>query len=155
MNKALVNGCLVFLIVGIAFPLQARPPFEYDSALDWADQTVDTQIPKSNRIYVLGPEKVTEIYMSNGLPASHQVETRKAFPYTPSTTLESIIRPETLKNGEKLWLAVYRAGKDPIVPFISLMVSDTTSLEAFQMQPRDIVVLSFPPPSDEKPTVVL
>jgi len=57
----------------------ARPTFSYDSAISWADETVKTDIPKTKRIYMFGPEFISETYLLNNTPTNHDVDVRHIF----------------------------------------------------------------------------
>src|ERR1700683_577836 len=122
MNRALFIGCLALMLAGITLPVSGMPLFNYKAASNWADETVKTDIPKADRIYIFGPEKVTETYLLDNKPTQHDVEVRRVVQWSASCTLESALEMIPLKKTKKFWVRIYRETTEDWKPVFSVTV---------------------------------
>jgi hypothetical protein len=76
MFKSLCVLALLLALTGALERLHAMPPFNDESALNWLRDTVHSEVPIGDRIYILGPDKTKEYYGLNGGIATHDLETR-------------------------------------------------------------------------------
>lgn len=123
----------------VVFPLEsmAKPPFNYSSAIVAAEETVKSDVPKSKRIYLFGPELLTETYMLNGQPSKHDVEMQRILSHDSCPTIASIQKffpSDTLK--EKWLLSIYRRDKS-IEPIYNVYGQDVDL--HFALRPGDVV----------------
>ena len=129
------------------------PPFSYDSAVRWSDETVTSDIPRADRVYILGPEKVTETYTLDGLPSRHDVEVRRAIPFKHGLTLAEVFRHLRLDASRHLAVSVYRARAKSVSTPVFYGEAGQKSITTFVMEPRDVVWLFYFDPN-AKPTPV-
>ncbi len=91
------------------------PPFNYPSAVSYADETVTTKVPKNERIYLFGPEEITETYTLNGVPTKRIVPMRRIFSHVGVDSVASLWKTLELDLKGQWILSVYRA-KNPTEP---------------------------------------
>jgi hypothetical protein len=115
----------------------AGPSFQYDSARTWTEETVKTDIPKSKRIYLLGPELVTETYSLNGKATKHDVEMRRILSVDSATTVQNIWKQFQLDLKGTWILSVYRASHqiEPVYTTSKKEVFNST----FPLMARDVI----------------
>lgn len=126
----------------------AKPPLSYESALRWSDETVKSEIPSDLRIYILGPEKVTETYQLDNKPATHDVEVRRAIQVTVGLTLGHALKNMSMENSKDFNVAVYRKldsstlnTSTPLYCAEGKQAMSSTLL----LQARDVISLNYPP----------
>jgi hypothetical protein len=128
------------------------PPFSYDSALRWADGTVKSDIPKQERVYILGPEKVGEIYTLDGWPRLHDVEVGRAVAFAPGLNLAEVLRRIPLDSSQHLTMSVYRASAKSLSDLVFRADVGDKSIATFTIEPRDVVwLIYFDPKAKPKP----
>lgn len=146
--------CLVLLITLGNLTAWARPTFQYRSALKWCDETVRTDIPLDERVYILGPDKVTETYLSDGKPTQHDEEVRRVIRAQAYRTLGSLLKwVVSLEPGRAFTVSVYRAGTENSAPVFQEVVKDPATI-AFHLQPRDVIQIEYLP-MDGRPTATM
>jgi hypothetical protein len=123
-------------------PLLAAPPFVYASALGWLQDTVHSEIPAGDRVYVLGPDRTKEFHALNKGVATHDLETRLVVSAHDYRTLADLLSDLPLKD-RKLEVIVWRAGHqhDEIDQPVFGEILGEALMAPFHLQPDDIVEL--------------
>ena len=151
------NGIFpALLVLGVicAVPAMAMPPFSYDSAARWADETVTSDIPKAERVYILGPDKVTETYTLDGLPARHDEEVRHAVLFRSGLTVAQVLRNIRIDPKRHYFVNVYRAGAVQSPPPCFQAEAGNAKLGKFVLQRRDIVEVVYYDPNEKARPVI-
>ena len=130
---------LVFLTSLSSF---AGPPFNYHSAVAWADESTKTDIPKAQRVYVFGPQKIAETYTLNDKPAKHDVPIRRIRPHRDPMPLGTLLRSLRDDVSSEFVVLVYRRA-NPIEPVLRLPY--LKALEStFSIQSSDLIDITIP-----------
>ncbi len=142
----------LFLLVILFVPLSALaiPPFVYESALKWSDETVKSPIPAGERIYFLGPEKISEPYLVNdNQPATHIVEVRRTLAANGSLTLGSALKDPNFDHSKQFHVAVYCKTDlntlNASVPYFRAEEKEAMAAN-LPLHPRDVVWIVYDPP---------
>ncbi len=137
-----MKSLILTLIVLTPLALIAGPPFSYDSAVTWADDSTKTDVSKAQRIYVFGPQKTTETYSLNNKPAKHDVSIRRILRYRDSMTLGPLLRSLHDDVSSDFVVFVYRH-PTPNRPVLRLTYAQ--ALESrFSIQPLDVIDITIP-----------
>jgi hypothetical protein len=158
MKRAALSVLAALCLISAATPAWPITPFSYQSATSWCDQTVKTDIPKAQRVDILGPDKSNETYLLNNKPAIHQVEFRRIVRYKQNLTIETILEQVKLDKRKYVSLELYRAGTQFKGPLISMgfedglegfgLIPDGSVPTDFPLSARDVVLIKYvPPPS--------
>lgn len=138
----------IFLIsVSVAW---GKPPFNYSSAMKYADDTVVTKVPKNQRIYLFGPEKITESYMLNGKPTERIVEMRRIFSHPGTDSVASLWEDSELDLKGDWILLLYRSER-PIEPIIRFEGEDVFRSK-HPLLPGDVLLIIPRPKANESVT---
>jgi hypothetical protein len=151
----LFSDAIFFIaLLAVALPVRAMPPFSYESALKWSDETVKSAIPEAQRIYVLGPEKITETYQLDAKPAKHDVEVRRAVAMKLGLTLGQALTQFSFDRSKPIQISLYRQGPsdgaNASTPYFT-MKGRLPSSSTVGLKPRDVILISYVPPPGEKP----
>jgi hypothetical protein len=138
-----MKSSILILLFLPPLALIAGPPFSYESAVKWADDSTKTDVPKAQRIYVFGPQNTTETYFLNNKPAKHDVSVRRIRPYRDSMTLGPFLRDLHDDVSSEFVVFVYRSA-NPIEPVLRLTYA--AALESrFSIHPSDVINITIPP----------
>lgn len=132
-------GLIFFLWSGVV-SLWAMPTFSYQSALTWLQDTVRSEIPLSDRMYVLGPDRTKEFYGLNQGISTHDLETRITVSAKTYHTLAALIA-ELPYKGRKLVVRVWRSGNQKKQVDWPVYVENIAQarLATFALLPQDII----------------
>jgi len=130
---------LIAILLLTASASWAKPPFNYPSAVSYADETIATKVPKSHRIYLFGPEKITETYSLNGAPAKREVEMRRIYSHPEIKTISDLWKGMALDLKGKWILFIYRSEK-PIEPVFTAEGHDVFRSD-YPLVPGDVVLI--------------
>ena len=141
---------LLVLAVGAG---HASPPINYQSATSHADSTVDTTIPKKDRIYLLGPERIEESYVLNGSPAKRTGAMRRILSFEDDDTVASLCGKFKAQMPGEWFLRLYRDDM-PSEPALRLEGQDIFRSE-HALKPGDLlIVIPVPEPRSPSPPSV-
>jgi hypothetical protein len=121
----------------------AGPPFNYSSAVAWADDTVKTSVPKARRIYLFGPKKVTETYLSNNKPATHDVSVRRILGFEDGIVLGTLLRGQGDTPGDYT-VIIHRREENAMKPALTLPYAEALKSK-FDLRPLDAIEIKTPP----------
>lgn len=133
-----------YLLLFLSIPSLAAiagPPFNYSSAVSWADETVKANIPASERIYVFGPAKVSETYLLNNEPAKHDVSVRRILRYRKNLTLGGLLKGID-KASEQSFVSIYRRDSSG-APVKVFKYADALKSD-FRIRPNDAIQILIP-----------
>jgi hypothetical protein len=119
----------------------AGPPFNYTSATNWTDETTKSDVPKAQRVYVFGPEKITETYVLNDKPAKRDVAVRRILRHQDKVTLGALLANLPEAPGD--WrVTVHRRGDGATATLNVAYVDGVKS--KFALEPLDAIEISAP-----------
>jgi hypothetical protein len=127
---------IVGIILALQGPVLAGPPFNYDAARSWIEhENANSDVPASERIFVSGPERVSNNYILNGKPAVRVIDKNRVIRFSEGMTASMLLRKLGMTD-TAVAVLVYRADRqmDP------LRVT-SEGLSKFQLKPQDVVRL--------------
>lgn len=134
--------CLVFAIVFALVDCGlAQEYLDYASVFSTAQDRTTSDIPKDERIYVLGPEQSTEIYLNNGREERRQFLYLRVYNRKEIRTIEQLfLKKLRLNNGVQFRVILFRkTSKTPILK-LSGQLSDIC-LSQFPLEGEDILII--------------
>jgi hypothetical protein len=132
---------LFTLMLLVPFSLNAAPLFNYASATAWADETTKSEVPKAKRIYVFGPEKVTESYVLDNKPAKHDVDVRRIVQHQGHATLGTLLT--NLPKVPEDWVVTVHRRGDGARATLKVLYGEGVKSK-FELEPLDAIEINAP-----------